>query len=963
MSRFALLCLAFLSVGVAHAAPVSLEEGFRDPPEAARPRVWWHWMNGNVSKEGVTRDLEAMKRVGIAGVQIFTADLDTPVDMKDPIVYMTPAWLEMIKFSAQECQRLGLEMTIHSAAGWSETGGTWVRPEDAMQRLVWSETKVRGPAVFDAVLTPPPSAYGSSGARAPVRSGGRPAAPGEEKFFYRDIAVLAFASPKGEGSKAGNRAVVPRAAPELNVRSGNFSGAPSTTTETGQAVSPQSVVELTTSMRGDGRLQWKVPPGDWTILRFGHTATGAMNGPAPVEARGLEVDKMDRGAVTAYFTGFVEPLAKVLGPLLGKTLQYVLMDSWEAGTQDWTPHFLREFHRRRGYMALPYLPVMAGHVIGGEAVADRFLEDVRLTIAELIADNHYRTFADLLHQRKMGLYAESIGIGQPTIADGLAVRGIPDIPMGEFWVRLKTMQPEPDSKLAANAGHIYGKNIVAAEAFTTSSDKPSYGVSPFMMKRTGDINLAGGINRMVIHEYAHQPRDDRKPGFTLGPFGAMFNRQITWWEQGAAWLRYLARASFLLQQGVFRADILYFYGESVPSTVPARPDIRPALPDGYDYDYVNAEVLHNRITVGPHGELKLPEGTTYRVLALATRVMSPTLLKRLRTLLQAGATIVGDRPERAPGLTGYPASDREVAALSDELWGSCAADAPCEHVVGAHGGKVVVGKPLKEVLAGMGLAPDIEVAAAPDAHWAWIHRATADTDIYFLSNQKERAEPVTVRLRLAGKIPELWDADSGRIVVANDWGRDKGVTTVKFTMDPSGSNFIIFRKIGSPRKAVARRTAEPKAVAIEGPWDVRFAPAVGTPIHLNLPRLISWTEHADPEIRYMAGSATYAVDFSVASGGPMEIDLGQVNDFAEVSIDGEKLATLWKPPYRVAWQPKKNGLRHHLEVRVTNMWPNRLIGDAQLPPEQRRTWSTYNPYTKDSPLTPAGLLGPVRLLH
>ncbi len=1099
-----LFCTAFVAVlffaAAAHGKmpfsapkPLSLEKGFVDPPANSKPLVWWHWMNGNVTREGVTKDLEAMARIGLGGVQIFTAHLSTPVTVAKPIRYMSPEWLEMIRHAATECDRLGLEMTIHSAAGWSETGGTWVKPDEAMQKLVWSESTVEGPKHFSAALPAPPSVYGPFQGLSHARLGHKSVAPGAEKFFYRDVATLAFPSVAGdavnlasarptvssnvaafnwrmttdgdlntrqlmtfpttgerslfvrldfaqpfvaraltlatlsevlpfelqmlaEGSGAWRTVIAdtppsvwsqptPKtiAFPVVTSRSyrlvfkprderqksfelaeldltpaarinrfedkagfallADYGKVPTPATGSDGTVMPAQVVDLSSAMGANGHLTWDVPPGRWTVIRFGHSATGHENGPAPDDARGLEVDKLDRASVEAYFDGFMTPVAQALGPLYGKTLSHVLMDSWEAGQQNWTPRFVREFARRRGYDPMRFLPAMAGKVVGSSDQSDRFLEDVRRTLGDLVAENHYGAFRDRLHADGLGLYAESIGIGQPMFADGLQVRGMPDIPMGEFWVKRKDLDRTPDCKLTSSAAHIYGKSIAAAEAFTAAPDKPAYGMTPYAMKALGDLHFATGINRFVIHEYAHQPSDDRKPGFTLGPFGTQFNRQITWWEESRAWMSYLSRSQFLLQQGNFVGDVLYFYGESVPVTVPGVKSIKPEPPAGYDYDFVNAEVLLGRVEAGKDGRLLLPDGTEYRVLVLTSTIVSPRVLKKIQSLVQAGVTVVGPRPLRSLGLAGYPTVDAEVAQLTQSLWGACQTDSTCDNKVGSKGGKVVTGKPLADVLVGLGVAPDFKtVTAAADANVVYFHRKTADADLYFVANQLSRVEDVRLHFRVTGKAPELWDPNRGTIVKATEWSRGATGTQVRLRMDEAGSVFVVFRRPGVPPAAsVAKSTKTRATFEVPGPWQVKFPAQLGAPPSATLNKLVSWSEHADEGIKYFSGTATYGttVDLPATVRGKMVLDLGEVKDFAEVYWNGKSQGVLWKPPFEVEITARTG--KNQLEVRITNLWPNRLIGDARLPEAQRLTWTTDTQYTKDSPLLSSGLLGPVRI--
>jgi hypothetical protein len=726
------------------------------------------------------------------------------------------------------------------------------------------------------------------------------------------------------------------------------------------ALNPASVVDLTNRLDAAGVLHWDVPKGHWTILRMGYSPTGKQNGPAPVEARGLEVDKLDRGAVEAYFDGFIPKIAQRLGPLFSTTLTSVLMDSWEAGHQNWTPTFLREFAARRGYSALPYLPAMTGQVLGTassrgpEALSDRFLEDVRRTLADLVVDHHYKAFADRLHSMGLKLYAESIGIGQPMVADGLTARGVPDVPMGEFWVKLKEpIAPEADCKLTASAAHIYGKPIAAAEAFTTAGDKPSFGVTPFMMKRVGDLAFADGINRIVIHEYAHQPTDARKPGFTLGPFGAMFNRQITWWRQGKAWLDYLARTSFLLQQGQFHADLLYYYGETVPVTVPPRNEMRPAVPKGYDFDYINAEQL-DKLKVNAKGELQL--NGNYKVLVLTTDVHSPAVLQKITTLIENGAVVVGPRPRRAAGLRDFPQADADVNELARKLWGTCELS-PCTHEFGR--GKVIVSDDLDRVLQETKTGPDFSNIEPKDGSYAFIHRSTSEGELYFVANERNQAERATFRFAVAGRRPMVWHPDTGRVDEPLGYSISGKYTEVTIDMDPVGSVFVVFDDKAKQKQKITQ-AASHSDISIEGPFTVEFE-GLAAPSPVVMTTLTSWTAAGDPRQKFFSGHATYKTTFTVSKATSNTVlQLGQVHEFAEVKVDGKDLATLWKPPFEVALPTLKAG-KHDLQVRITNLWPNRIIGDLSLPESERVTWTTHNTYKANSALLPSGWLGPATL--
>ncbi len=1134
-TAIALTALLASEANVADAAD-ALEAGFRTPPESAKARIWWHVMNGNITKEGVTLDLEAMKRVGIGGAQMFDADLKTPVMVAKPVKYMSPEWLEMLRHTAKEAQRLGLELAIHSSAGWSLTGGPWVKPAEAMQKLVWSTTPVTGPRRFTDRLAEPPAGFGRF--QNPV-SAKTPAL-----HYFRDVAVVAFrmppevhlrdANPRVTGSLPRadlEKAVdgdprtrialgpgtpplqitfefarpftarafamnltmfmhdeardgtleasddgrtfrpvialsehihrftaVPRtfAFPPVTARwfrvvlyppsKGNasvddidlISGArihraevkagftllddsyaaiPTPPAPAGMTVPSRDIVDLTARMAPDGGLTWDVPDGNWAIVRFGHSPTGQKNLPAPVEGQGLESDKLSREAVNSYLDGFLNPISKALGPLMGKRgLTHLLSDSWEAGVQNWTPGFLGEFRRRRGYDAVPWMPAMIGHVVENAELSDRFLWDVRRTIADLVADHHYGTIAERLRARGMALYSEAPGIGLPITADQLQSKGRVDIPMGEFWLNTPTADEKvptfqvtkgaADCKEASAAGHIYGKPIIAAEAFSGAKEVNAWELSPFSLKALGDLHFTYGINRFVLHEYAHQAFRDRAPGFTLGPHGTHFGRLNNWWEQSRAWFSYVSRSQHLLQQGLFVADLAYFYGENAPVEGALRDKIDPVPPRGYDYDFVNAEVILTRMTVRD-GRLMLPDGMSYRALVLPpSRDMSLALARKIRDLVKEGATVIGPRPTRPSGLEGWPQSDTELSKLTDEVWGSCTGSAACENRFGQ--GRVITGKPPLEVLEGAGIPQDFTFKS-PNAQLVYIHRRTKDTDIYFVSNQRARTEQVSCTFRVSGKAPELWDASSGRIerTVVHTSSGDR--TTIPLRLDPAGSVFVVFRRAatgatiatlekdgaapltgelvssdrghpqllafesgryelvggdGVPR--VVDVAALPSEMAISGPFQLRFPPRRGAPPEVKLERLASWTDHGNAGIRHFSGTATYATDVTVpatlARGHRLFLDLGVVKEMAELKVNGRSLGILWKPPFRADVTTAIRPGRNRIEIAVTNVWSNRLIADSGRPEAERVTWTTHNPYKPDSPLLPSGLLGPVRLV-
>ncbi|MBP1608025.1 MAG: glycoside hydrolase family 2 sugar binding [Acidobacteria bacterium] len=801
-----------------------LAQGFKNPPDSAKPRTWWHWTGSNVSKEGITKDLEWMKRIGLGGMQMFDVGTGGGQPVEQKTVFMTPEWLDALKHAASEADRLGLEMAMAASGGWSETGGPWVKPEQAMKKVVWSEMTVEGPKDFLGKLPQPPYVNGQI-RDLPLRGIGEPEQQPQsaDPTYYEDTRVLAFPTPKDSvrmenlnplvtsnigvieasalvddslttsvslsipdngkpawiqyqfnqpfKARAASFAVspsgnfgssIPMGAIEasddgktfrtlarlpgeehnirpINVRTFAFpetsarfyrlqlthpslgmrgfgaagpgfgtivpqkqytilefkfysdgrvnrwedkaSFAPlfefdtlATPAQPASAVIERGrEIDLSSMMSKDGTLKWRVPAGKWTILRMGCSLTGAKNNPATPASQGFEVDKLNPRHVEAYFHGYTDRISQTLGPLFGKSLRYLLMDSWEANSQNWTNDMIAEFQKRRGYDPTPYLPVLSGRVVESAEVSDRFLWDYRRTVADMLAENHYGKMSELLHQRGMGLYAEAVGISLPILEDTLLVKKYVDIPMGEFGLRgsggSEWVPPVPavpylgqdnrqndywaDIRGAASAAHIYGKTIIGAESFTGGGYE-----APGLLKWVADYWTSQGVNRFIFHTSAHQPLDT-KPGNTM--VGTHFNRNITWAELALPFTTYLARSMYMAQQGIFVADVAYYLGEGIPSSPPYWEKIKPEAPEGYDYDFLNTDVLLNGLSV-KDGRLVLPSGMSYSILVLPeSREMTLPVLRKLRELVAAGATMVGPKPLKSPSLAGYPRVDKEVA--------------------------------------------------------------------------------------------------------------------------------------------------------------------------------------------------------------------------------------------------------------------------------------------------------------
>ena len=1093
--------LAVLAIGLlaqaspSFAADDPLVAGFQSPPVSAKPQIWWHWMNGNITNEGITADLEAMHRVGISEANIITVALGVP---PGPVPVMSPQFFDRVQFAAKEAHRLGMTLCMDNCPGWSNSGGPWVTPEHAMQIITTSETPVDGPTSFSGKLEQPPT----------------------KKDFYRDIAVFAFKTPAGESdlSTPDNQPKITTTAPDLDpaslfqpvsgkgvrfpvanarhpfsiqieypqpitartlivtpggmpaaggkiltsndgtqfttlrpfnipqnsapitfslgaqpvtakvfqlqfdqvgahstgvvlkgiqlssgIRIENIGGKaafrpdevdPLEIARDEQIAAPpdvvldsKEIVNLTSALKPDGSLTWTVPAGHWTILRVGYTPTGVTNHPAPPEATGLECDKLSPEGLDACWNGMMQPILNRLGPLAGKVLDDCLIDSYEVGDQNWTPHMAAEFKRLRGYDPTPFLPVMTGRVIDSPEVSERFLWDVRRTVADLFAQNYFGHFTELCHEHGLKSMIEPYEGPFESLQSGAAN----DIPMGEFWAGQDINKSNSRSaKLASSIGHIYGQNVVAAESFTGFPKFASWMDDPFSLKADGDRAFCKGINRFVFHRFAHQPWTDKFPGMTMGKWGINLDRTNTWFEMGKAWMQYITRSQFLLQQGRSVADVAYFCGQSAPVMDRL---CNPPLPKGYDYDQINADVLLTRAKVVDH-RLVLADGTSYAALVLpeADPEMTPDLLGKIRELVNDGAIVIGARPDHSPSLQDYPNCDTTVQKLAAELWGDCDGKTVTEHALGK--GKVIWGQSLDQVLSGLKLSPDFQTGDAPaGSELSYIHRTLKDADIYFVANPGAAVHQ-DCTFRIGGRIPELWHPDTGTLEPVPAYQVKDGRTTVPIDFDPSGSVFVVFRHAdsiaGDHVVTASRQLVNGTAIPVDGSWVLNFPPKWGAPPSVTLDRLISWPDSTDNGVKYFSGTATYVKDIDIpadllAKGNRLYLDLGEVKNLAQVKLNGTDLGILWKPPFHVDIASAAKPGTNHLEIRVVNLWPNRLIGDEQLPqdvewlpagglakwpqwlldgkpsPNGRLTFTTWHHITKDMPLLPSGLLGPVTL--
>jgi hypothetical protein len=979
-----LLFTAVLAVSCCAAEkPAGLQQGFLHPPDSARPWVYWFIMDGNLSREGITADFEALKRAGIGGVIMMEVDVGIP---RGPVKFMSPEWQALFKHAVAEAERLGLQLTLNAGPGWTGSGGPWINPEQSMQHLVASAVEVAGPKRFNEVLPRPqrrPAFFGDGQLPAEMEKA--------KNDFYRDEVVLAFPTPTGNQriSDIDEKALYVRApyssAPNVKPFLPSAASYPSLPAD--EVVAANRVVDVTSRLSADGRLAWDVPEGKWTVMRFGRTSTGACTRPAPLPGLGLECDKLDPAALDAHFNAFIGALLREVGPRKknaqsGWTMLHI--DSWEMGSQNWTAAFRDEFRRRRGYDPLRYLPAITGRVVDSQEVSERFLWDLRQTAQELVIQNHAEHLKALGHQHGFGLSIEPYDM--MPCAD-MSIGAVADVPMCEFW--LYGFDTTYSVAEASSIGHTCERPIVAAESFT-STDAERWQAYPGAMKTLGDWAFSSGVNRIVVHRSQHQPRLDQWPGMTMGPYGVHWERTQTFWDMVGAYHQYLARCQFILRQGLPVADVCFLVPEGSPQVFrPPSSAMRGNPPErlGYNFDGCAPETLVARMTVN-NGRLVLPDGMSYRVLVLPTTpTMTPALLRKVKELVQAGATVIGPPPLKSPSLSNYPQCDAEVKELAAALWPSAVTDPSrnkghairhTRHVIWDDSCAIRQTEAAPQdalaqycdysivttLLNKLGVPPDFE----SDVPLRYTHRRAKDADLYFVANREDHLVDATCTFRVAGGAPALWDPLTGSVRDLPEYASRDGRTTVPMRFEPAQSFCVIFRKAG--RRATG--TNFPKtsqAAELSGPWQVSFDPKWGGPEQVAFQTLDDWTKRPEAGIKYYSGLATYrkAFDLPAAAqakqpgGREWYLDLGTVKNIARVRLNGQDLGVVWCAPWRVQITAAAKLTDNQLEIEVANLWPNRLIGDQALAPEKRLTSTTWNPFKRDSTLLESGLLGPVSL--
>ena len=1038
-----------------------LAQGFTNPPQSTKPMVWWHWMNGNITQEGIRKDIEWMHRIGIGGFHVFDAGINTPKIVDKRLDYMSEDWKKAFRGAIELADSLGMEVVVPSSPGWSSTGGPWVEPKDAMKKIVWREVNIKGGKKIRMEL-PEPFTVSGKFQNIPVLPEHSHASGAIAEKYYTDVAVIAVRRPAADKTLAELGAKVTSSGGTFTLeqltngdltdygklpahKSGyawiqyefpkaqtikalsvvnenprrrghsvpaycldslqvsddgvNFRtvfgitvgdalrqtisfegitaryfrlkhknpkayfhysmGTPDPDPEYSQiaefVIYPQSrinhaeekagyaaghdldlyptlhatdadasieVIDLTAHVE-DGILKWDAPAGDWTIYRFGASLTGKKNHPASPEATGLEVDKINPEAWKRYFRNYLDMYKDASGGMLGQRgIQYVLTDSYEAGHVNWSPLLFEEFTERRGYSPVPFLPALTGTIVYDTEQSEQFLLDWRKTIGELFEEN-YANLTDLVRDEygMKGCFIESHENGRCFIADGMSIKKSASYPMSAIWVPGKVGTPDriPEGKAdireSASVAHIYGQNVVAAESLTSIGyAQQAFSYCPENLKPTADIELAQGLNKFVIHESAHQPLDSHKPGLSLGVYGQWFTRHETWAEQAGEWMKYLARSCFMLQQGKSVADILWYYGEDNNITGLYSHSF-PDIPSGYNFDFASPEVLMKEITV-KNGKLCTKTGMEYSVLVLDPNAskMSPQIAEKIEYIKSCGIPV-------------------------------------CTHI----------GAEIADRLQQNGVSPDWTYSGTDTLNF--VHRSLPDAEIYWVNSAKNERKKADVSFRVSGLKPYLWHPVSGEMKEVGYSFAD-GRTILSLEFEPYDAYFIVFK---GKTETAEFKTADVQASLLEeitGGWDVTFEDKFGQKKEVALGSLTPWNQHEDRWIKHFSGTATYRKEINIPDhSGRLVLDMGTVGNIAEVSVNGKKVATLWKAPFHVDITDFVEAGTAELEIKVTNLWVNRLIGDSDATAESAGSYTSTSFFKPEDQLLPSGLLENIKLIN
>ena len=1061
-----LLCLSLLVPFTGNGQDKNaLEAGFMNPAEKVQTSVYWYWISGNISEEGVKKDLYSMKEAGINRAFIGNIGLEGIHTPYKTVPFYSEEWWKILHAALKTATELGIEIGIFNSPGWSQSGGPWVKPEQAMRYLASVKAEVSGGKQVEVVLAKPDKDFQDvrviafpsvekkatrlSAANAKVTSAmslqnlnslidgdketavlfteksEKPVAIDfrtDQPFTLRSLQIFPARQPiqtnarllvkENGGYRMLSEFKIDRFNANLNVGFDPYApvviSVPETTasefrlelanTASGMGlgeveflslpaverypektlakmfqtplpywheyqwpvqpevgdpslvIDPGKVLDISAFLQGD-RLIWKAPAGEWTILRTGMLPTGVTNSPADPEATGLEIDKMSRKHVEAHFEAFMGEIYRRIPAEDRACWKVVVQDSYETGGQNFTDDFLSEFQARYGYDPLPFLPAYEGYVVGSEDRSDRFLWDLRRLIADKVAYDYVGGLRDVCHKYGLTTWLENYGHwGFP--GEFLQYGGQSDEIGGEFWSFGDLGNIE--NRAASSCGHIYGKQKISAESFTSGGTP--FSCYPAMMKQRGDRFFTEGINNTLLHVYISQPSEEREPGMNAW-FSSEFNRLNTWYPQMDLFTSYLKRVNYMLQQGLNIADVAYFIGEDAPKMTGI---VDPELPKGYQFDYINAEVIERDLFV-KDGLLTLPHGTQYRILVLPKlETMRPELLAKIKKLIEDGAVVLGPAPKRSPSGESFPTADRQVEKLAGELWSGL--DGRSVKAVKRGKGELLFGMTMEEALKYIGCVPDCGLPA--DAPVLYGHRSAGDADIYFISNQKDEMIEIRPEFRIRSRQPELWDATTGRIRTLPAYEETAAGTVVPLKLYPYESAFVVFRRPATKAEGTGLQLNYPvlqTLVRLDAPWKVSFEEKRRGPASQTFARLEDISKNENPDIRYYSGTIWYETEFKLKKKpeGELYLNLNDVGVMAKVKINGQYAGGVWTAPYRVNVTDLVRKGKNKVEIEVVTTWMNRLIGDSGLPESERKTWTPCNSWKPTDTLQKSGLVGPV----
>ena len=986
--------LAVLSISIADAQLNIMKANFLHPADQYQPGVYWYFMDGNMSATTITKDLESMKKAGIGNLIFLEVNVGVP---SGPVEFLSDHWTSLFVHAEKEARRLGIEITLGIGPGWTGSGGPWVRAGQSMQHLVSSSVAVTAGDKRKIILpvpAPKKPFFGEGGLSPEVKA--------EWLTYYKDVAVLAYPIPFEDKEPFKVKMILDYEEKALYYRAPFSSGvvkpylpSPTNVGIKKNAITKNKIVDITDKMDSDGTLHWSPPSGTWIVMRFVSRNNGAITRPAPLPGLGLEIDKFDTLALNYHLDKYVGKLLNKVGKRNKNEhggLKRLHIDSWEMGAQNWTAHFRDEFRKRRGYDPLKYYPVYSGNVVGSPEESERFLWDLRQTAQELILVNHAQQVKLYAQRNNLSLSIEPYDMN-PT-AD-LELGSVADVPMAEFWSKGYGFNSSYSVIEATSIGHVNGKSLIPAEAFT-AQDNEGWKQHPASMKNQGDWAFAAGINRFVYHTFQNQFLvDSLKPGATMGPYGVHWDRSQTWWPMVNGYHDYIARNQFVLQQGRTVADVLYVTPEGSPHVFvpPSSALVGDTIGDrkGYNFDGCSPGQLM-KATVKDH-KIVFSGGASYQLLVLPIyESMTPQFLVKIGELVRMGATIVGNPPLRSPSLVGYPGCDNKVKLLGKKIWGSNVI--PNELTQHRYGkGMIIWGKPIisnrdrlypnydltAAILQARGLVEDFKA----NGDLRYTHRTGSDWDIYFVSNKKDKAVNTTAQFRTTLGSPELWNAVTGQMTKTSSFKKLNGITSVNMQLEPYESVLVAFAKENTwTSTGTDNYFKETTVQALSGSWEIHFDPKWGGPANAHFKELMDWTRNELEGIRYYSGKAVYhkTFDIPVITAGRLFLDLGNVNNMARVILNGKDLGIVWTAPWHVDISAVAKIKNNDLKIEVINLWPNRLIGDEKKPydgivggkwPEWflkgqprtsgRYTFTTTSQYTEQSPLLPSGLIGPVTI--